>query len=481
MVVGAGPNGLAAAIEVARHGFSVLVLERAPEPGGAARTEEATLPGFLHDTASAVYPLGAASPFFRALPLERYGLVWAHGRAPVAHALAPERAVLAHHHLDETARALGADGPVYRRLVDPFVRHWDRFVTHVLDAPARPPRAPLLMARFAGVGLRSARSLAARFRTPEARALLAGNAAHAALPLERGPGAAYGVVLLAAAHAVGWPVPRGGAGALTRALAAHLHALGGELRTGVEVTNLQQLPAARAVILDLSPRTVARLLEPRVGARAVRREARWPHGPGAYKVDWALDGPIPWLDPGCADAITVHVGGSFEEVAAAERAPFQGRAPDPPFLLLAQPSLFDTTRAPPGGHTAWAYAHVPNGWTGDLTEAVERRIETFAPGFRDRILARRVLTPSHLEAWNPNLVGGDPGGGLQTWARLFGPSRWGSRGWRTPLEHVYVCSAATPPGGGVHGMCGYHAARLALRRSFGVRATSLRTASRRAP
>jgi phytoene dehydrogenase-like protein len=468
VVVGAGPNGLAAAIELARSGLSVLVREGAPEVGGAARTAELTLPGFLHDVGSAVHPLGVASPFLSSLPLADHGLEWLHPEIPLAHALDGGRAVSLHRSLEDTAAELGQDAAAYRRLMDPLVRLWPDLVSHVLDTPLRPPRNPVLMARFGHRALRSAAALASsRFRGAEARALLAGNAAHSTLPLDRPPSAAIGLVLMAAGHAVGWPSPRGGAGALARAMASHLRSLGGTVETGRPVSDLRELPPSRAVLLALTPRQVVAVAGGVLPARYARRLARWRYAPGAFKVDWALDGPIPWEAEACRRAGTVHLGGTFEEVAASEAAAWAGgAAPSPPFVLLAQPTLFDPTRAPPGKHVAWAYCHVPNGSSADMTGRIEAQVERFAPGFRKLVRARRVHTPADLEAWNPNLVGGDVNGGAPTLAQIFARPTLSLAPWATPVPSLYLCSASTPPGGGVHGMCGYHAARTALRRTF---------------
>lgn len=468
VVVGAGPNGLAAAVELARAGLRVLVRERADTVGGGARTEALTEPGFLHDVASAVHPLGVGSPFFASLPLEDHGLEWIHPPLPLAHPLDGGSAVALHRSVEETARGLGSDAAAYTRLVAPFVRRWADFAGHVLDSPLRPPRAPFLMARFGLLGMRSAEGLARAFRTPEARALLAGNAAHSALPLDAPLGAGVGLVLMVAGHAVGWPSPRGGAGALTRALASYLESLGGVVETRAPVESLADLPPARAVLLDLTPRQVAAVAGASLPPAYLRRLGRWRYAPGAFKVDWALNGPIPWLAEACREAGTVHLGGTLEEIAEGEAAAWRGAAPAArPFVLLAQPSLSDPTRAPAGRHVAWAYCHVPNGSEEDVTDRIEAQVERFAPGFRALVLARRVHGPRELEAWNPNLVGGDVGGGAPTLAQTLARPVASPTPWATPLKHLYVCSASTPPGGGVHGMCGYHAARTALRRTFG--------------
>jgi len=468
VVVGAGPNGLAAAIELARVGLDVLVRERASEVGGGARTEELTEPGFLHDVGSAVHPLGVGSPFFRTLPLHEHGLEWVHPEIPLAHPLDGGDAVALDRAVDETVAGLGPDGPAYRRLVDPFVRCWPDFADHILGSPLRPPRNPVLMARFALGGLRSASALArGTFGGPRARALLAGNAAHAGIPLDMAPSAAIGLVLLVSAHAVGWPFPRGGAGALSRALASYLRSLGGVIETDTPVRSLSDLPPSRAVLLDLAPRHAAEVAASVLPDAYRARLEAWGHGPGAFKVDWALDAPIPWTAQACRRAGTVHLGGTLEEIATSEAAAWSGPEPaERPFVLLAQPSLFDPSRAPAGKHTAWAYCHVPRGSTVDVAGRIEAQVERFAPGFGALVRARRVHGPQALEAWNPNLVGGDVSGGSPTLSQTFARPTLSFSPWATPVRDLYLCSASTPPGPGVHGMCGYHAARTALKRTF---------------
>lgn len=468
VIVGAGPNGLAAAITLAREGLAVCVIEASETAGGGLRTEELTQPGFHHDVASAVHPLAVASPFLRSLPLEHHGLEWVHPVVPLAHPLDGGESVLLDRSLAGTAEGLGDDARAYRSLIQPWLADWQDLVAELLAPPAS-VRHPLRLARFAASALRSASGLAeSRFDRPPARALLAGLAAHSALPLERKMSAAVALVLALAAHSGGWPFPRGGACGIATALVSILRELGGELVTGRQVDDLDSLPRARAVLLDVAPRHLISMAGERLPRSCRRWLERYRHGPGAFKLDWALDAPIPWESLDCERAGTVHVGGSLEEIALAEREVWRGRHPSRPFVLLAQPSRFDPTRAPEGRHTAWAYTHVPNGSDTDVAERVEAQIERFAPGFRDIVVARSVLTPADLEARNANLVGGDATGGIQSvWQTLARPTPR-SMPYRTGIRGVYLCSASTPPGGGVHGMCGYHAARTALADMFGV-------------
>lgn len=462
VVVGAGPNGMAAAIEMAAAGRRVLVLEEQEVAGGGLRTAEATLPGFHHDLFSAVHPLAAGSPFFRRLPLAAHGLEWIEPPAALAHPLDDGRVPLLERSLDATAGTLGADGDAYRALVAPFSARWDALVPDVL-APLGIPRHPLLMARFGLQAFRSAEGLARGvFREDPARALLAGISGHAAVPLDRAATAAFALVLLAACHAVGWPIPRGGSGSLARALLAHLESLGGEVRTGRPVRSLADLPPARAVFFDLTPRQLLRVLGDRLSGRYRRALERFRYGQGVFKVDWALSEPIPWRAAECRRAGTLHLGGTLDDVARAERDSWEGGVPERPLLIAAQPSLFDPTRAPQGRHTAWAYCHVPNGCEVDMTETIEGQIERYAPGFGDVVMARSAMGPAGLEARNANLVGGDINGGAALLGQLFFRPTFRLRPYRIPLPGMYLCSASTPPGGGVHGMCGYHAARLAL-------------------
>ena len=464
IVIGSGPNGLGAAITLAGAGRSVTVFEARDTVGGGARSEELTLPGFVHDVCSAVHPLAVSSPLFRSLRLERHGLAWVHPLLPLAHPLDGGRAAVLHRSLDATVAALGRDGAAYRRLMSPLLRDWDGLAPQLLGPPLRVPRNPLALARFGLRAARSARGLAERtFRDEPARALFAGLAAHAMLPLEQPLTASVGLFLGAAAHAVGWPFARGGSQAIADALAAHLRSLGGEIVTGRVVESLDDLPAAGVVMLDITPRQVTRIAGSRLPDRYVRRLARYRYGPGAFKVDFALGAPIPWKAEACISAGTVHIGGALAEIADAERAVAEGGHPDRPFVLVAQQSLFDPTRAPEGKHTAWAYCHVPNGSTVDMTDRIEAQIERFAPGFRERVLARRVTSPAGFEQRNENYVGGDIAGGAHDGLQLlFGPAVRPVP-YSTPARGVYICSSSTPPGAGVHGMCGYFAARAALR------------------
>jgi phytoene dehydrogenase-like protein len=472
IVVGAGPNGLAAAIDLARGGRSVRIYEAAPTVGGGTRSAELTLPGFVHDPCASVHPLSLASPFLRSLDLARHGLEWIQPEAPVAHALAPGRSVVLPRDLDahdELRAALGDDAGAWRRVFGPLVREWERLMPLVLAPVVRPPRHPLLLARFGVQAMLPATALVRlAFREPAARALFAGMAAHSMLRLDQPFSGSFGLVLGVLAHAVGWPLARGGSGAIAAALEAEARSLGVEIVTSHRVDSLASLPPARAVLLDLTPRQVLAVADDRLPARYRRQLEGFRYGPGVFKVDWALDGPIPWRDPATARAATVHVGGTYREVAASEAAVAGGGTGDRPFVLLVQPTIADPTRAPAGKHVAWAYCHVPNGSDVDMTAAVEAQVERFAPGFGDLVLARSTKNAPAMEAWDANYVGGDINGGIGDWRQLlFRPVvRWNP--YTTPDPSLFLCSSSTPPGGGVHGMSGRLAAReaeLALRRS----------------
>ena len=463
VVVGSGPNGLAAAITLARAGQSVLVLEGKEVIGGGMRTMEFTLPGFHHDVCSAVHPLGVGSPFFRDLSLAEHGLEWVFPDLPLVHLL-DDSAVSLHRSLDETAAGLGRDGEAYRRLFAPLVKQWSALLD-VFLGPLGLPRRPFMMARFGLRAVQPATLLAKRtFDSGEARALFAGMAAHITVPLEQVTTAAGGLMLGLVAHAIGWPFARGGSQSIATALAAHLRALGGEIQTGVWVRSLSDIPPARVILFDVAPRDLLSIAGDALPAGYRNRLAGYRHGQGVFKMDWALSAPVPWRDEAARRAGTLHLGRSTADIVAGERAIWHGRAPDPPYVLFAQPSLFDPTRAPDGAHTAWAYCHVPRGSTVDMTAAIEREIERHAPGFGDCILARHTISAAEYETYNPNYVGGDINAGVQDWRQLFTRPVARLDPYSTPNPRLFLCSAATPPGGGVHGMCGYHAARSALRR-----------------
>ena len=469
VVVGAGPNGFAAAIELAQAGLSVLILEANETIGGGARTESVTLDGFRHDVCSAIHPMALVSPFFKTLPLEKHGLEWAWSPAAIAHPLDDGTAASMVESLDDTAAALGADGPAYHRLMSPFVRR-SRDIFHDILRPISPfSRHPFLLARFGLTGLRSAASVVKRFRTPAARALFGGCAAHSFLPLDAAGSASFGLALALAGHAIGWPAARGGSFEIIRALDAYFRSLGGEVRTGHRVRTMANVPGARAILFDVTPRQLAAIASDDLPRRYTRRLRRFRYGPGVFKIDWALDGPIPWRAEACHRAATVHVAGTFEEIAAHERQTWEGVASQKPFVLVAQQSVFDRTRAPAGKHTGWAYCHVPHGSTQDMTEAIEGQIERFAPGFRRLILARRTMNTAAFEEHDANFVGGDIAGGANVLAQFVTRPFPSFDPYSTPNRRIYLCSSSTPPGGGVHGMCGYWAARSALRRTFGVR------------
>jgi phytoene dehydrogenase-like protein len=467
VVVGAGPNGLAAAITLARAGRSVLVIEAKETVGGGSRSAELTLPGYVHDVCSAIHPLGVGSPFFRALPLEEHGLEWIHPQVPLAHPLDDGEAAVLHRSVQATAETLGRDADAYRRLMLPLAQDCETILDAILGPlrPLRILRHPLALARFGLGAIQPARAFAERrFKGREARALFAGMAAHSMLALEQPPSAASGLMLGLLGHAVGWPVARGGSQKIADAMSSYLRSLGGEITTDRPVASLDGLPQARAVLFDVTPRQLLRIAGDRLPEGYKRQLRRYRYGPGVFKVDLALDGPIPWKARGCVGAGTVHVGGTLREIAAAERAVTRGRHPERPFVLVAQQSLFDTTRAPQGKHTVWAYCHVPNGSKVDMTECIEAQIERFAPGFRDRIIGRSVMSPAQMELYNPNYVGGDINGGVQDLLQLFTRPAPRPSPYTTPSRGIYICSSSTPPGGGVHGMCGYFAALAALRR-----------------
>jgi len=462
VIVGAGPNGLAAAIRLAQEGLSVLVLEAGQTVGGGCRSAELTLPGFTHDICSAIHPLGYGSPFFRTLPLAQHGLEWIQPPAALAHPFDDGPPALLEQSVADTAATLGSDGGNYRRLMEPLVPDWEE-LSRVLREPLRLAKYPFGLARFGLKAILSANGLTeAAFQGGRARGFFSGLAAHAMLPLNQSPGAGIGLALAIAGHAVGWPLPRGGSQRIADALAAHLTSLGGEIVTGVRVESLDALPPSRVTLCDITPRQLVNMAGDKLPSGYRQRLERYRYGMGAFKLDWALDGPIPWKSPEVARAATVHLGATRAEIGHSERAAARGEIAETPYVLLAQQSLFDSSRAPEGKHTAWGYCHVPNGSTVDMTDRIEAQIERFAPGFRDRILARHALPPAAMERYNANYIGGDINGGIQDLRQLFTRpvARWTP--WSTPFKGLYLCSSSTPPGGGVHGMCGYYAALAAL-------------------
>jgi phytoene dehydrogenase-like protein len=460
LIIGSGPNGLAAAITLARAGWRVQVREAASTLGGGMRSAELTLPGFVHDVCAAVHPLGLASPFFRTLPLADFGLEWVHPQAPLAHPLDNGSAVILDQSIDATANGLDpADVASYRRMMGLIIGEWEAII-HEFLGPLRLPKHPLAMTGFGLMAIQSARGLAQlAFRGERARALFAGMAAHSMQPLERIPTAAFGLMLGLLGHAVGWPVAKGGSQKIADALAAYLRSLGGDILTDAQVDSIDELPSARAVLLDVTPKQLLKIAGQRFPASYRAALERYRYGPGVFKVDFALSEPIPWKAKDCLRAGTVHVGGTLPEIAASERAMWNGEHAERPYVLLAQQSLFDCSRAPEGKHTAWAYCHVPNGSTEDMTERILSQIERFAPGFRDCILAKSTRTAMDYERYNPNYVGGDINGGVQDLRQLFTRPAVRFPPYSTPAKGIYICSSATPPGGGTHGMCGYWAAQ----------------------
>jgi phytoene dehydrogenase-like protein len=462
-VVGSGPNGLAAAIVLAQNGWRVEVFEAEAQLGGAARTMELTLPGYLHDFGSAVHPLAVGSPFFRSLQLEKHGLEWIHSPSALAHPLPDGTAVLLNRNLDQTVAGLGPDGNSWRRMMQPFAEKWNAFAPEILSPPHLLSRHPFLLARFGWRALLPANTVwRMAFREQWARALFAGLAAHSFLSLDAPLSASFGIVLGAAAHAVGWPIPRGGARSITNALCSLLSQLGGTVTTSTRIERVDELRGYDLKMFDVTPRQLLRIASAKLSEAYKHTLERYRYGVGAFKVDYALANPIPWKARECSRAATVHIGGHADECLESESAVASGKASSAPFVLLAQPSLFDATRAPVGKHTAWAYCHVPNGSTIDMLPKIEDQIERFAPGFRDSVLGRRVFAPAGLENMNANLVGGDiNGGALDLGQFAFRPTR---HHYATSAHDIYLCSSSTPPGGGVHGMCGYHAAKLAISR-----------------
>ena len=471
VVVGAGPNGLVAAISLARAGWDVTVFEAAARPGGGMRTEELTLPGVLHDVCSAIHPLAVGSPAFRAiaesdLPLRDHGLEWIQPPAPLAHPLDGGRAAVLHRSVDETADGLGPDAKAYRRLFGPFVEAGFDLTDGLLSPLTIPPKHPITLARYGAVGVLPAHTVAGRgFATDEAQAMFAGLAGHSILSLKAPVTAGYGLMLGVLAHLVGWPLASGGSQQIADALVAVLEKLGGRVECNRRIESLAELPSVDAVLLDLTPRQVLAIAGDAVPDRYRKALSRFRYGPGVFKLDWALDGPVPWANADCSRAATVHLGGTLSEITASESDVQAGRHPEHPYVLLAQQGLFDPSRAPAGTQAVWAYCHVPNGSTVDMTERIERQVERFAPGFRDRIIARHAMNTAAVEAHDANYIGGDINGGVGDLRQFVRRPTLGLHPWKTPIEGVYLCSSSTPPGGGVHGMCGWHAAQEAIRHS----------------
>lgn len=466
VVIGSGPNGLAAAITLAQAGLSVAIFEEKDTIGGGMRSAELTLPGFIHDICSAIHPLGMASPFFRSLSLEKYGIKWIHPSAPLAHPFDAGPAAMLERSIDETILTLGADGEAYIKLMKPFVEDWHTLGPELL-APFHFPKHPLKLAKFCFYALRSALGLSNKlFSEDRARSFFAGLAAHSIMPLEMPLTAAIGLILGILGHNTGWPFPEGGSQKIANALGDFFLQLGGEIHTGVDIKSIDMLPSSRVILCDVTPKQLLRMAEHRLPSGYKHKLERYRYGPGVFKVDWALSSPIPWRAKECGRSGTVHLGGTIDEIAQSEREVWQNQHPQRPYIILAQQSLFDPTRAPEGKHTAWGYCHVPNGSTVDMTERIEAQIERFAPGFRDCILAKSAMSTMQMEQYNPNYVGGDINGGVQDIYQLFTRPVARLVPYSTPIEGLYICSSSTPPGGGVHGMCGYHAASAVLKKWF---------------
>ncbi len=465
VVVGSGPNGLSAAIVLQQAGLSVLILEAKDTIGGGLRSAELTLPGYIHDVCSAIHPLAAGSPFFNKLPLDQHGLKYVYPQVAAAHPFDDGTAAILRGSVEETASALGRDGLAYTDLMAPLVKSWPAMASDVLG-PLHFPKHPFAMAAFGLNALRSAASLAGKFQTKEARGLWAGMAAHSIQPLSNLATSAIGLVLLATGHLKGWPAPVGGSIQIGNALASYFLSLGGKIQTDVHVRSMSDIPSAKAILFDLTPKQILAIAGERFSPLYKWQLERYRYGMGVFKIDWALDGPIPFTSPETRLAGTVHLGNTFEEISQNELKTSRGQHVDKPFVLLAQQSLFDSSRAPEGKHTAWAYCHVPNGSTVDMTAAIENQVERFAPGFKDLILAKHTMNTREVEAYNPNYIGGDINGGIIDLAQLFTRPALRLSPYRTSAKGIYICSSSTPPGGGVHGMCGYHAAKQTLKDIF---------------
>ncbi|MDO3628309.1 NAD(P)/FAD-dependent oxidoreductase [Mucilaginibacter sp. BT774] len=467
VIVGSGPNGLAAAILMQQNGLSVLLIEGKETIGGGMRSAELTLPGYLHDICSAIHPLAVSSPFFETLPLAKYGLEFIYPDIAAAHPFDNGAAAILKNSIEETASQFGIDEKAYIDLIQPVVNDWPLMASDVLG-PLHIPRHPIAMARFGLKAFRSASSIAGSFKTEKTKGLFAGMAAHCMQPLTNLSSAATALVLMSAAHIKGWPLPKGGSQQIANALASYFISLGGKIETNTDITSLGQLPSSNAVLFDITPRQLLQIAGHKFSGIYKWQLRRYRYGMGIFKIDWALDGQIPFINELCRQAGTVHLGNTFAEIASSEQSAWNGRIAEKPFVLMAQQSLFDSSRAPEGKQTAWAYCHVPGGSTIDMTEAIERQVERFAPGFKDRILARHTMNPIQVEEYNPNYIGGDINGGAFDLGQLFTrPAlRWSP--YRTSAKGLYICSSSTPPGGGVHGMCGYHAAKRAMKDVFSI-------------
>lgn len=472
VVIGSGPNGFSAAITLAQAGLSVVILEAKETIGGGMRSAELTLPGFTHDICSAIHPLGLGSPFFSSIPLQDHGLEWIHPSAPLAHPFDDGHAVILERAVDDTCQSLDQqDSAAYKNLMQPLVESWPQISSDILG-PLRFPSHPLAMMRFGCLAIRSALSLNRKFfRGDRAKGLFAGLAAHSIMPLDKPLTAAFGLTLGILGHAVGWPMPRGGSQNIAKALASYFESLGGKIITDAKIDRLEQIPSAQAILFDLTPRQMLKIVGDRFPSNYKHKLEKYRYGPGVFKIDWALHHPIPWKAKACLRAGTVHIGGTEAEIAQSEKEVWEGKHPERSYILVAQQSLFDTSRAPQNMHCAWAYCHVPSGSTFDMTERMESQIERFAPGFKDCIMARCTKTAAEFEKYNPNYIGGDITGGVEDIHQLFSrPAGWLSP-YSTPAKGIYICSASTPPGGGVHGMCGYHAACVALKQTFRLSST----------
>jgi phytoene dehydrogenase-like protein len=474
VVVGSGPNGLAAAITVARAGLRAVLFEAHSRVGGGMRSGELTLPGFTHDICSAIHPFAIGSPVFRSFHLEKYGLEWIQPPVVLAHPLENDTAAVLENSIEDTARNLGNDGDNYKRFISSLAQNWGN-LAHQLLGPIRIPRHPILLAHFGYYAVQSSLGVGKRlFKGEKARALWGGLSAHSMLPLHKSPTSAFALVLLSLAHNSGWPIAKGGSEQIARALEKCLISYGGEIVTSHPVENLNDLPRAGATLLDLTPSQIVKIAGKKLPGSYRRRLEKYRYGVGVFKLDWALDGPVPFNAPGCSRAATIHIGGTIDEIASAENEVAKGKCPAHPFVIVAQQSLFDSTRAPDGKQTLWAYCHVPFGSTFDMTERIENQIERYARGFKERILCRHVMDPADLQNYNANYVGGDISGGVQDWGQLFTRPALSICPYRTPVRGLYICSSSTPPGGGVHGMCGFHAARTAIKDVHNIPIDALR-------